>query len=61
MTTEPSPEPTVDRASLKERLETKIEEYREAQAAYMARLKPIGYDAGVQKGLELALQILEES
>lgn len=55
MTTEPSPEPTVDRAILKERIETKIEEYRECG------LSTIDFDAGLIRGLELALDILEES
>lgn len=56
MTTEPSPqpEPEVSRALLKERIETKIEEYRECG------LSTIDFDAGLIRGLELALQILEE-
>jgi len=57
MTTNPSPEPqsdTVSRPLLKERIETKIEEYRECGTS------TIDFDAGLVRGLELALQILEE-
>lgn len=53
MDNEPSPE-TISRSELKERIETKIEEYRECG------LSTIDYDAGLVRGLEIALQILED-
>ena len=48
---------------LRERIETKIEEFREAIEATEKSdgLAVIQYDAGLIRGLELALQILEES
>lgn len=60
MTTEPSPQPdlpltdSISRALLKERIETKIEEYKECG------LSTIDFDAGLIEGLEAALRILEE-
>lgn len=58
-----STDDSVSRSLLKERIETKIEEYRESAASngFDMDTYPAGFEDGTIQGLKLALYILEES